>query len=234
MSAPLPHPPADQDSAPARKLLIVEDEARIADLLVRGFAGEGFASLVVSDGRHAIGAAAVIQPDAIILDLMLPGRDGLDLLPELCEQVPGVPILILSAKRESTTRVAGLREGAVDYIVKPFSFEELLERVRLRIGEATRTTDELVLGEVRLDIRKRQVDVGDGPQALTPRAFRLLEHLMRNAERPVSRNQLTHEVWGYDYVSGTNIIEVTVMRLRQKVGRHHIVTVRGAGYLFEP
>jgi two-component system, OmpR family, response regulator QseB len=234
MSAPITYPVAERDQEPTLKLLIVEDEARIADLLVRGFAAEGFSSMVVNDGRHAIGAAAVIQPDAIILDLMLPGRDGLDLLPELCDQVPGIPVLILSARRESTSKVAGLRAGAVDYVIKPFSFDELLERVKLRIGQATRTTDELVVGEVRLDIRTRQVDAGKGPETLTTREFRLLEHLMRHTGKPVSRDELTHEVWGYDYVSETNIIDVTVMRLRQKIGRDHIVTVRGAGYLFEP
>lgn len=222
------------EADPRPKLLIVEDEARIANLLVRGFAEEGFSSLVVSDGRHAIGAAAVIQPDAIILDLMLPGRDGLELLPELCEHVPGVPVLILSARRESDTKVAGLRAGAVDYVIKPFSFEELLERVKLRIGQAARVNDDLVLGRVRLDLRAREVDLGEGPQALTSREFRLLELLMRNAGTPVSRERLTQEVWGTDYVSETNIIDVTVMRLRQKVGKDHIVTVRGAGYLFEP
>jgi two-component system, OmpR family, copper resistance phosphate regulon response regulator CusR len=224
--------PVEPDSRP--KLLIVEDEARIANLLARGFAAEGFAPLVVSDGRHAIGAAAVVQPDAIILDLMLPGRDGLELLPDLCEQVPGVPVVILSARREAETKVAGLRAGAVDYVIKPFSFEELLERVKLRIGQAARVSDDLVIGHIRLDLRARAVDLGQGAQSLTSREFRLLELLMRNAGTPVSRERLTQEVWGTDYVSQTNIIDVTVMRLRQKIGKDHLVTVRGAGYLFEP
>jgi two-component system copper resistance phosphate regulon response regulator CusR len=222
---------------PARplRLLIVEDEPRIADLLMRAFVAEGYATDVVEDGRLAVRAATLFAPDAILLDLMLPGRNGLVLLPELCERLPNVPVIVLSARRESSVRVASLRSGAVDYVAKPFSFDELLERLRLRLAQAPRPeADPLVLRGVRLDTRRREAVVGTRTHPLTNREFRLLEYLMRHPGEAVSREQLTAEVWGYAYVSETNIVDATVRRLRNKIGRELIVTVRGSGYLFGP
>jgi len=219
------------------RLLIIEDEERIADLLVRAFAAEGYASQVVDDGRLAVRAATRFEPDAILLDLMLPGKNGLAILPELCERLPDVPVIILSARRESNVRVAGLRSGAVDFVVKPFSFDELLERLRLRLrlAQTPRAPSDVVRSHgVRLDTRLREVSVGDQTQALTNREFRLLEYLMRNAGEVVSRAQLTSEVWGYGYVSETNIVDATIRRLRNKIGHDRIETVRGAGYVFGP
>lgn len=219
---------------PAR-LLIVEDEPRIADLLVRAFAAEGYASEVVGDGRLALRAATRFAPDAILLDLMLPGRHGLSVLPELCEHVPDIPVIVLSARRESSIRVASLRSGAVDFVAKPFSFDELLERLRLRlrIAHAPRAASEVVISSgVRLDTRRREAAVAGSTHALTNREFRLLEYLMRHAGEVVSRERLTTEVWGYAFVSETNIVDATVRRLRNKIGRARIVTVRGTGYVF--
>jgi DNA-binding response OmpR family regulator len=229
-------PPAREDarSRPAR-LLIVEDEPRIADLLVRAFAVEGFTSEVVSDGRLAVRAATRVMPDAILLDLMLPGKNGLAVLPELCEQVPGVPVIVLSARRESSVRVASLRGGAVDFVAKPFSFDELLERLRLRLrlAHAPRAASEVIVAcGVRLDTRSREAAVDGRAHALTNREFRLLEYLMRHAGEPVSRDRLTSEVWGYAFVSDTNIVDATVRRLRNKIGPQRIATIRGTGYVF--
>jgi DNA-binding response OmpR family regulator len=227
---------AEGGTRPAR-LLIVEDEPRIADLLVRAFAAEGYASNVVVDGRLAVRAATRFAPDAILLDLMLPGKNGLALLPELCEQVPGTPVIVLSARRESSVRVASLRGGAVDFVAKPFSFDELLERLRLRLrlAHAPRAaSDVLVACEVRLDLRRREASVAGATHPLTNREFRLLEYLMRHAGEVVSREQLTTEVWGYAFVSDTNIVDATVRRLRNKIGHDRIVAVRGTGYVFGP
>jgi DNA-binding response OmpR family regulator len=226
----------DRGSRPLR-LLIVEDEPRIADLLMRAFVAEGFTTDVVEDGRLAVRTATLFAPDAILLDLMLPGRNGLALLPELCEQLPNVPVIVLSARRESSVRVASLRSGAVDYVAKPFSFDELLERLRLRLrlAETPRPDPDAVVARgVRLDTRRREAVVAGHTHPLTNREFRLLEYLMRHAGEVVSRDQLTAEVWGYAYVSETNIIDATVRRLRNKVGRDLITTVRGSGYLFGP
>jgi DNA-binding response OmpR family regulator len=219
---------------PAR-LLIVEDEPRIADLLVRAFAAEGYTSEVVSDGRLALRAATRFAPDAILLDLMLPGRHGLAVLPELCEHVPNIPVIVLSARRESSIRVASLRSGAVDYVAKPFSFDELLERLRLRLrlAHAPHAASEMVVSAgVRLDTRRREAAISGAKHPLTNREFRLLEFLMRHPGEVVSRERLTSEVWGYTFVSDTNIVDATVRRLRNKIGHDRIVTVRGSGYVF--
>lgn len=234
--APSPDAPGAVRRRPMR-LLIVEDEQRIADLLVRAFAVEGYTAHVVEDGRLAVRAAIRFSPDAILLDLMLPGKNGLAVLPELCEQLPDVPVIILSARRESSVRVASLRSGAVDFLVKPFSFDELLERLRLRLrlSRTPRASSEVVVSHgVRLDTRLREVAVDDRTQSLTNREFRLLEYLMQHAGEVVSRDQLTTEVWGYMYVSETNIVDATVRRLRNKIGRDRISTVRGSGYVFGP
>jgi two-component system copper resistance phosphate regulon response regulator CusR len=221
-------------SRPAR-LLIVEDEPRIADLLVRAFAAEGYTSEVVGDGRLALRAATRFAPDAILLDLMLPGKHGLAVLPELCDQVPDIPVIVLSARRESSIRVASLRSGAVDFVSKPFSFDELLERLRLRLrlAQAPRAASEVVVSSgVRLDTRRREAAIAGTTHPLTNREFRLLEYLMRHPGEVVSRERLTSEVWGYAFVSDTNIVDATVRRLRNKIGRARIVTVRGTGYVF--
>jgi DNA-binding response OmpR family regulator len=223
-----------EGTRPAR-LLIVEDEPRIADLLVRAFAAEGYTSEVVSDGRLALRAATRFAPDAILLDLMLPGRHGLAVLPELCEHVPNIPVIVLSARRESSIRVASLRSGAVDYVAKPFSFDELLERLRLRLrlAHAPHAASEMVVSAgVRLDTRRREAAISGTSHPLTNREFRLLEFLMRHPGEVVSRERLTSEVWGYTFVSDTNIVDATVRRLRNKIGHDRIVTVRGSGYVF--
>jgi DNA-binding response OmpR family regulator len=238
--APLPeHPGLPSGAAGSRarpaRLLIVEDEPRIADLLVRAFTAEGYACEVVGDGRLALRAATRFAPDAILLDLMLPGRHGLAVLPELCEHVPQIPVIVLSARRESSIRVASLRSGAVDYVAKPFSFDELLERLRLRLrlAHAPRAASEVVVSAgVRLDTRRREAAISGTTHPLTNREFRLLEFLMRHAGEVVSRERLTSEVWGYAFVSDTNIVDATVRRLRNKIGHERIVTVRGTGYVF--
>lgn len=220
-------------AASSTRLLIIEDEQRISDLLARALTGEGYETNIVADGRLALRVAQRLRPDVILLDLMLPGRDGLTLLPDLCKKLPGVPVIILSARREAHVRVAGLRAGAVDYMIKPFSLDELLERMRLRLAQAPASASDVVESHgIRLDTRRREVIADGGTHALTNREFRLLEYLVTHAGVVVSRERLTADVWGYAFVSQTNIIDATVRRLRHKVGHDRIRSVRGTGYVF--
>jgi DNA-binding response OmpR family regulator len=214
------------------RILIVEDEHRIADFIARGLRSESHEPLVLHDGDHLLEAVAEHEPALVILDLMLPGRDGFALLRLLRERRPHLPVIVLSARRDAATRVATLRDGAVDFVTKPFSFDELLERIRLRAAE--RTTDDaralVRVGDITLDRRHRQVDVGSGPVPLTDREYELLEYLMRHPEQPVSPERLLSAVWGYDFQPSTNVLAVSMRRLRQKVGYERIRTVRSQGY----
>ena len=215
------------------RLLLIEDEPRITSFLLRGFASEGFEAESAADGLEALDTVVRFDPNLVILDLGLPGIDGLDLLRRLTEHRPEVPVLILSARRDLESRLAGLRGGARDYIVKPFSFEELLERVVIQLRTAGRETTPVVrAGELSFDLRTRTVDLGDGPIPLTERESRLLEHLLRHRGEVVSRERLLSAVWGYSFRTDTNVVEVGVKRLRDKLGTHRIETVRGSGYRF--
>src|SRR5690349_9711844 len=160
------------------RVLIVEDESRIAHFLTRGLRGEGHEVEVVGNGDEALACARRFAPQAVVLDLMLPGRDGISVLRALRELDPGLPVVVLSARRDVSTKVAALRDGAADYMVKPFALDELLERLRLRsTTEQDRRGGSLRVGKLVLDTRRREVDAGGGAVALTDREFRLLEYL---------------------------------------------------------
>lgn len=213
------------------RILIVEDEPRIAGFLSRGLSSEGAETTVAHTGAEAIRLIGELDPSLVLLDLSLPGPDGLEVLRQWSARRPEVPVLILSARRDLATRLAGLRAGARDYMTKPFSFDELLERVRIHLRAAGREGAGVVrAGATSYDPRTREVDFGGGPVPLSDRESRVFEHLLKERGSVVSRERLLSSVWGYSFRPDTNVVDVCIRRLRAKVGEERIETVRGAGY----
>jgi DNA-binding response OmpR family regulator len=213
------------------RILIAEDEPRIASFLEKGLRANGFTTTVTGNGDDALDLAASGDFDLLILDVGLPGRDGFSVLQELRGSGGQLPVIILTARDSVEDTVAGLEGGADDYVPKPFRFEELLARVRtrLRTDRAAETTV-LRVGEAALDLRTRRLSVGRRTVELTAREFGLAEVFFRHPEQVLSREQLLSHVWGYDYDPGSNVVEVYVRYLRQKLGEEWISTVRGMGY----
>ncbi|MCG5058093.1 response regulator transcription factor [Limnoraphis robusta Tam1] len=220
------------------RILIAEDEPRIAAFLEKGLKANGYTTTVANDGNDALQKALGNQFDLLILDLNLPHQDGFQILKQLRGQGETVPIIILTARDDLEDKVAGLEEGADDYVTKPFRFAELLARVRARLRHQTSAPmkEERVLtaGDILLDLYTRQAQVGDCPIKLSAKEFQLLETLMRHPEQVMSREQLLDRVWGYDYDPGSNIVDVYVGYLRKKLGGDRIETVRGMGYRLCP
>jgi DNA-binding response OmpR family regulator len=214
------------------RVLIVEDEWRLASFLEKGLRSNGFTTTVAPDGRSAALLADDAHFELMLLDLGLPDVDGLTVLRQLRTRGVKLPAIILTARDELDDKVAGLEGGADDYITKPFSFEELLARVRARLRTAGRSeATVLAAGELTLDLRTRQASVDGRTVALTAREFTMLETLMRHAGQVLSREQLLSHVWGYDYDPGSNVVDVYVGYLRRKLGEATIETVRGMGYV---
>jgi DNA-binding response OmpR family regulator len=218
-------------------ILIVEDEPRIADFLDRGLRAAGHVTSTASDGTTGLYLALAGGVDLVLLDLGLPDRDGLDVLRELRGSGSDVPVVVLTARGGVRETVAGLTEGATDYVVKPFHFAELEARIALRLAEARRNRTgtapaETVLsaGDASLDLFERRLTVAGREHDLTEREFHLLEALMRHPGQVLSREQLLNQVWGFDFAPGSNVVDVYVAQLRTKLGRDRIETVRGAGY----
>ena len=213
------------------RILIVEDEHRIASFLEKGLRANGFATTVVADGRAAAAAARDADFDLVVLDLGLPGRDGLDVLAELRRRGERLPVVVLTARDAVPERVAGLEGGADDYVTKPFSFEELLARIRVRLrDDKGEETTLLRAGDLVLDLRTRRAVVAGRTVELTAREFALAETFLRHADQVLSREQLLSHVWGYDFDPGSNVVEVYVRYLRRKLGEDRIETLRGMGY----
>jgi two-component system, OmpR family, response regulator QseB len=216
------------------RILIVEDEPKIAAFIEKGLRSHGFITAIAADSKDALLMAIDHKFDLMILDLGLPGKDGLQILEELRGQGEVLPIIILSGRDDIQTKIAGFEGGADDYLTKPFSFEELLVRLRVRLrGRDDRTnSDENVLKikNVTLDLRTRKVKVGDRTIDLPAREFTLAETFFRHPGQVMSREQLLDRVWGYDYDPGSNIVDVYVGYLRKKLGSDLIETVRGMGY----
>jgi DNA-binding response OmpR family regulator len=215
------------------RILVIEDEARIQAFLTRGLEAEGYTVVAAGDGRRGIDLATGAHWDLVVLDLLLPGLNGLQVLRELHRTKPELPVVILSARSDVQTKLRGFELGASDYLAKPFSLDELLARIRVRLRGATSFGDEHVLrgGNVVLDVARRQAAVGDRTADLSDREFRLLHHLLVHVGEIVSRERLLSEVWGYDFDPGSNVVEVCVRRLRQKLGPEAAIeTVRSAGY----
>jgi DNA-binding response OmpR family regulator len=213
------------------RILIAEDEARIASFLEKGLRANGFTTLIVGDGPTAASAARDADFDLVILDLGLPRQDGLAVLTEIRRRGDRLPVIVLTARETVPDRVAGLEGGADDYVTKPFSFEELLARIRVQLRDAG--TDETTLlraGSITLDLRTRRATVDGRSVELTSREYGLLEVLLRHPDQVLSREQLLSHVWGYDFDPGSNVVEVYVRYLRKKLGDDVIETVRGMGY----
>jgi two-component system OmpR family response regulator len=217
------------------RVLIVEDEAKMAGLIRRGLTEEGIAVDVVGRGEDALWRAEATAYDAIVLDVMLPGIDGFEVCRRLREARVWSPILMLTARDSVADRVAGLDRGADDYLTKPFSYAELLARLRalFRRGAEERPA-ELVVGGLRLDPATRRVWRGDVEVALSPKEFAVLETMMRRPGQPLSRFQLLEHAWDYEYENRSNIVDAYVRLLRTKIdrpfGTDSIETVRGVGY----
>jgi DNA-binding response OmpR family regulator len=213
------------------RILIAEDEERIASFIEKGLRSNGFTTTVAADGHEAIALARSGDFDLMILDLGLPGRDGTDVLRELREWDRRTPVVILTARDGLTDKVAGLEAGADDYVTKPFRFEELLARVRVRLrDERAPEPTMLRAAGCALDLRTRRLLVDDRSIELTAREFALAETFFRHAGQVLSREQLLSNVWGYDYDPGSNVVDVYVGYLRKKIGEDRIATIRGMGY----
>jgi two-component system, OmpR family, copper resistance phosphate regulon response regulator CusR len=215
------------------RMLVVEDETRIRAFLARAFEAEGFKVDVVEDGEQGLEMGLTGRYQFVILDLLLPGRDGFDVLHELHHQRPDLPVLILSARSDLATKLRGFELGAVDYLAKPFSLDELIARARVQLRRATHTDGGTVLhaGGLALDVTRRQARVGETVADLPDREFRLLHFLMLHVGQVISRQRLLSEVWGYDFDPGSNVVDVCVRRLRRQLGPDApIETVRNAGY----
>jgi two-component system, OmpR family, response regulator len=217
-------------------VLVVEDEKKIASFVRKGLEEQGFAVTVCHHGNEGYSLATTQSFDLIVLDIMLPGRDGLSILRGLRERKNTVPVILLTARSERNERIEGLNLGADDYVTKPFFVEELVARVH---AVMRRTSGEqlsvLSSGDLRVNLIAHEVRRGDGVIELTPREFSLLEYLMRAPGRVLTRTQIMEHVWGYDFDTQTNLVDVCIQRLRKKIrsdGEPFIETVRGVGYRF--
>jgi two-component system, OmpR family, copper resistance phosphate regulon response regulator CusR len=216
------------------RILIAEDERRIASFLEKGLRANGFSTNVAADGEEALQLARSGKFDLLILDLGLPGKDGFAVLRELRHGGRQLPVVILTAKDSVGDTVAGLEGGADDYITKPFSFDELLARVRVRLrGERAAEPTVLRIGDATLDLRMRQAVVKGIAVDLSAREFALTEMFFRHPGQVLSREQLLSHVWGYDFDPGSNVVDVYVGYLRKKLGKDLITSVRGMGYRLE-
>jgi DNA-binding response OmpR family regulator len=215
----------------AGRVLVIDDEERILNFVRRGLEAEGMVVEPARSGEEGLGRALSGSYDLVILDLVMPGLDGHEVLRRILRRKPQQSILVLSALNDTASKVHSLEGGAEDYISKPFSLDELLARVRARLRSAARSSaTRLEAGRISLDLLRREADAGSGPVPLAEREFLLLGELIRNAGRTVSKERLLSSVWGYHFDPGSNVVDVYVRRLRAKLGPEAITTVRGVGY----
>jgi two-component system response regulator MprA len=227
----------------SERVLVVDDDEEIRASLRRGLAGEGYAVELAADGEEALRRAREEPPDLVVLDLGLPGLDGLEVCRRLRTADEGLPILMLTARDAVSDRVAGLEGGADDYLVKPFAFEELLARIRVRLrrregnggGNGSRGGRELRFADLRLDTAERVARRGDQRIVLTTTEYELLRLFMQHPREVLTRDRIYERVWGYDFGGESKVIEVYVRYLREKLEaggeRRLIHTLRGAGYV---
>ncbi|MEO5959433.1 MAG: response regulator transcription factor [Opitutaceae bacterium] len=221
------------------RILVVEDEKKIASFIRKGLVEAGFNPLVCGDGDTAFQLATTEKFDALVLDVMLPGRDGLSVLRQLRERRNTVPVLLLTARSGLDERVEGLNGGADDYLAKPFSMEELIARLRaIRRRASGEGLSVQQCEDLTLNLITREVRRGGRKIELTAREFALLEYFLRSPGRVLTRTQLCEQVWDYHFDPGTNVVDVCVQRLRRKIDDGHLVklvqTVRGVGYALKP
>lgn len=213
------------------RILIAEDEARISAFIEKGLRANGFTPTLVGDGRTALDYALSGDFDLLVLDIGLPLMDGFGVLEELRGQGSKMPVVILTARSSPDDTVAGLVGGADDYMSKPFRFDELLARIRLRLrDERAPESTALSYGDLTLDLRTRRAGVAGRTVELSAREFALTETFLRNPGQVLSREQLLSHVWGYDFDPGSNVVDVYVRYLRRKLGAGRFETVRGMGY----
>lgn len=221
------------------RLLLVEDDAKIASFIQKGFKAEGFAVDHAPDGLKGLDLAMTEPYDAAIIDIMLPGLDGVTLIEKIRAEKKTTPVIILSAKGSIDDRVKGLQSGGDDYMTKPFAFSELLARVHALIRRASGTSEptKLVVGDLHIDLIARQVKRQEKIIELQPLEYALLEYLVRNAGRVVSKTMIMEHVWNYHFDPQTNVVEARICRLRDKVDKGFdsklIKTVRGMGYVVQ-
>jgi two-component system copper resistance phosphate regulon response regulator CusR len=219
------------------RILVVEDEKRIADFVNRGLESAGYTVDLAENGEAALELIHAHDYDLVILDLMLPDMDGLSVLEKARNRKVSPPVLILSARGGVDDRVKGLELGADDYLVKPFAFVELLARVRALLRRGQSTPERLVVGDLALDCVRRKASRGNEPVDLAPKEFSILEYLMRNRGRPLSRTMIVEHVWDMEYDGLTNIVDVYIRHLRSKIDDRFPVklihTVRGIGYMLD-
>ncbi len=219
------------------RILVIEDEPRILDFVSRGLEAEGFSVLGARDGQEGLRLAEALGCDLVILDLLLPRLDGLSVLRALEAKQPSLPVVIVSARADLTTKLNGFGLGARDYLTKPFSFDELLARIRVHLRRPDEGDNGYVLqaGRLALDVARRQARLGERVIDLSDREFKLLHRLLECTGEVVSRERLLSEVWGYHFDPHSNVVDVCIRRLRKKLGPDSpIETVRHAGYRLTP
>ena len=219
------------------RILVIEDEPRILDFVSRGLEAEGFSVLGARDGQEGLRLAEALSCDLVILDLLLPRLNGLSVLRELEAKQPSLPVVIVSARTDLATKLNGFGLGARDYLTKPFSFDELLARIRVHLRRPDERGNGYVLqaGALALDVARRQARLGERVVDLSDREFKLLHRLLECAGEVVSRERLLSEVWGYHFDPHSNVVDVCIRRLRKKLGPDSpIETVRHAGYRLTP
>ncbi len=219
------------------RILVVEDDNKIASFLVNGLKQSGFAVDRCADGEEAHLMASTTAYDAAVVDIMLPKLDGLSLVRQLRKESVRTPVIILSAKATVDDRVKGLQSGADDYLTKPFAFSELLARVQALIRRATNVSEptKLVVGDLTMDLLTREVSSGGSKVELQSREFALLEYLMRHAGRIVTKTMILEHIWDYSFDPQTNVVDVLVCRLRNKIDpeKKLVHTIRGVGYVLK-
>jgi two-component system, OmpR family, copper resistance phosphate regulon response regulator CusR len=217
------------------RILIVEDEKKVASFIKKGLQQEGYAADTVHDGADAVHNAALFDYDLVILDLMLPTKPGLEVMREIRSNKPKLPVLVLTAKGAVNDKVAGLDAGADDYLIKPFAFAELSARIRALLRRGTQENPALRLADLEMDTSSRQVRRAGQPIDLKLKEYALLEFLLRNVHRPVTRTMIVEHVWDIHFDSVSNVVDVHINSLRNKIDkgfqRPLIHTVRGVGYM---
>ena len=213
-------------------ILVIEDSERIASFIVKGLQSHGYQVTHTTNGEDALKLTGAAEFDLVILDIGLPGMDGFAVLEQLRGSGTEVPVIVLTARDSVDNTVASFEGGADDYMSKPFSFEELLARVRRRISTPGEAVTETILShkQISLDLRTRRVSVGGTEFDLTAREFTMLEFFLRHAGQVLSREQILSRVWGFDHDPGSNVVDVYIRYLRQKLGNDAVQTVRGMGY----
>src|SRR5213078_780614 len=220
-------------AAAGMRILVIEDEPRILGFLARGLEAEGLAVDAARNGAEGLKRARRDNYDVVLLDLLLPGLDGLSVLHELNRARPELPVVIVSARSDLPTKLRGFGLGAADYLSKPFSFDELVARIRVQLRKARNGENGHVIrsGTLVLDLARREARLGGVIAQLSDREFRVLHHLVEHAGEVISRERLLSEVWGYHFDPGSNVVDVCIRRLRKKLGAEApIETVRHAGY----